>query len=116
MQLLGRFPFASPSPSAEDGTATADTFKGLVLMDDHRLRLEKLRDQLADAIATTGPNVLPQLAAQYRATLADLSALPAALKTFAPGSTDDLKQRRADRIAKAQVVEPAPVKVQRNRK
>jgi hypothetical protein len=67
-------------------------------VDDHRDRLELLRDQLSDALASaaeTNPNMLPQLAAQYRATLADLAALPAV--DGAVSKRDELKERRASR-------------------
>jgi len=65
--------------------------------DDRRERLERLRDQLARAIEDAEPNMLPQLAGQYRATLADLSALPPVVKKVAV--KDDLKERRQQRVA-----------------
>lgn len=45
------------------------------MQDDHRQRLIELRDLLAKAIRSAEPNMLPQLAGQYRACLADLAAL-----------------------------------------
>jgi hypothetical protein len=66
-----------------------------VVADDHRARLERLRDQLTVAIEAASDNMLPQLAGQLRATLADLAALPALEDKVS--ITDELKQRRAAR-------------------
>lgn len=74
-------------------------------VDDRRKRLEELRDQLASAIATCTENMLPQLAGQYRATLADLAALPPVVEKVSV--TDELKQRRAGRVAKAAAAAPS---------
>ena len=63
--------------------------------DDHRLRLEALRDQLASAIAGAAENMLPQLAGQYRATLEDLAKLDDAEPKVS--IQDDLKERRRQR-------------------
>lgn len=63
--------------------------------EDHRHRLEKLRDQLAGAIETADTNMLPQLAGQYRATLEALAKLDAASPTS--GIQDDLRKRREQR-------------------
>ena len=46
------------------------------MADDHRRRLEELRDKLERALGSCTENMLPQLAGQYRATLADIAALP----------------------------------------
>ncbi len=72
---------------------------------DRRERLERLRDQLADAIAGAEANMLPQLAGQYRATLADLAALPPVVGKVSV--KDELKARREGRIAKATTPQPA---------
>ncbi len=66
-----------------------------MVADDHRARLERLRDQLTAAIEGASDNMLPQLAGQLRATLADLAALPALEDKVS--ITDELKQRRAAR-------------------
>ncbi len=42
---------------------------------DHRLRLEALRDRLESALSVASPEMLPQLAGQYRATLADIAKI-----------------------------------------
>jgi hypothetical protein len=67
---------------------------------DLRKALEALRDTLAEMLDTTEAQIHAQLAAQYRATLADLAALPSA----APAETskgvvnlDAAKKRRTDR-------------------
>lgn len=59
---------------------------------DQRKALEALRDTLAGLLDTTEAQVHAQLAAQYRATLADLAALekPSTEK----GTVDELKERR----------------------
>ena len=44
---------------------------------DRRQALEVLRDTLAEQLDTTESNTHAQLAAQYRATLADLAEIPA---------------------------------------
>jgi hypothetical protein len=62
---------------------------------NHKERLEQLRDTLAAAIEVADPNMLPQLAGQYRATLADLAALDAT--TPKVGIQDDLRKRREER-------------------
>lgn len=67
----------------------------MVVANDHRARLERLRDQLTAAIESSSDNMLPQLAGQLRATLADLAALPAPEEKVS--ITDELKQRRAAR-------------------
>lgn len=64
--------------------------------DDRRTRLCELRDLLADAIRSADANMLPQLAGQYRACLADLAALGDATEELSP--TEALRARRqADR-------------------
>ena len=61
--------------------------------DDHRERLERLRDQLAAAIETCSENMLPQLSGQYRATLESLAQLaPTAVARATV--RDQLKERR----------------------
>lgn len=45
---------------------------------DQRMALEVLRDTLAEQLDMTEASIHAQLAAQYRATLAELAALPAA--------------------------------------
>lgn len=67
----------------------------MVVTDDRRQRLEALRDQLTAAIELCSENMLPQLAGQLRATLADLAALP--VPEERQSLTDELKQRRAAR-------------------
>ena len=57
-----------------------------------RVALETLRNTLAEQLDAATSNVHAQLAAQYRATLADIAALdvPAEKK----GAVDELKARR----------------------
>ncbi|MFZ4812843.1 MAG: hypothetical protein ACOYL9_16000, partial [Ilumatobacteraceae bacterium] len=69
--------------------------RSMVVTDDRRQRLERLRDQLTKAIESCGENMLPQLAGQLRATLDDLAALPVVEEKVS--LTDELKQRRAAR-------------------
>jgi hypothetical protein len=64
---------------------------------NHRAALETLRDTLAMQLDTTESAIHAQLAAQYRATLAELAALPEAKEKSA-------RERLADRIATADVV------------
>jgi hypothetical protein len=71
----------------------------VVTDDDRRQRLERLRDQLTTAIEACSENMLPQLAGQLRATLADLAALPEPVER--QSLTDELKQRRAARRSAA---------------
>lgn len=73
--------------------------------DDRRTRLMKLRDDLEVAMESAGTGVLAQLAAQYRATLADLAALdePADEVTLA----DELAARRTGRGAGTNAPAPA---------
>jgi len=59
---------------------------------DRRRALEVLRDTLAAGLDAVDPNVLPQLAAQYRATLADIEALPRV--TAVIPKKDELRERR----------------------
>lgn len=66
-----------------------------MVVDDRRERLERLRDQLTAAMETCSENMLPQLAGQLRATLADLAALPVVEEKVS--KTDELKQRRLAR-------------------
>lgn len=61
-------------------------------MSDQRDRLERLRDDLRSALDQCEPNVMPQLAAQYRATLADLAQLDA--QDTGSSIRDDLKDAR----------------------
>lgn len=63
---------------------------------DHRARLERLRDRLADAIDEAGHRDLAPLAARYQAVLAELAALP---ETTKRDGVDDLAGRRAARRA-----------------
>jgi hypothetical protein len=64
-------------------------------MSDQRVRLERLRDQLESALLEASPEMLPQLAGQYRATLADLAKIDDA----APKAMlhDDLVAKRRER-------------------
>jgi hypothetical protein len=65
---------------------------------DHRKALVALRDNLASALDAADPNVKAQLAAQYRAVLNELAALPDETKV---SIRDDLAGRRADRQSAA---------------
>lgn len=65
---------------------------------DHRQRLEDLRDQLETALSVASPEMLPQLAGQYRATLADLAKIDAA-EPQAMLHDDLVAKRRARRQA-----------------
>jgi hypothetical protein len=69
------------------------------MADDRRERLETLRTQLEQALATCSENMLPQLAGQYRATLADIAALPPLVEKVSV--KDELKAKRAGRVAAA---------------
>jgi len=66
-------------------------------MDDRRVRLEGLRTQLEQALSTCSENMLPQLAGQYRATLADIAALPPVVE--AQSVTDEIRARREKKKA-----------------
>lgn len=77
----------------------------MVVTDDRRQRLEALRDTLTAAIESCSENMLPQLAGQLRATLADLASLPEPVER--QSLTDELKQRRAARRRPASET-PAP--------
>ncbi len=59
---------------------------------DTRKALEALRDTLASLLDSTEAQVHAQLAAQYRATLADLAALDDSAKP--KGLRDELKAKR----------------------
>lgn len=65
---------------------------------DQRLALEALRDRLARDLDMAPPQVSAQLAAQLRATLAELAALPA---QETKSVVDDIAARRAARRAAA---------------
>ena len=58
---------------------------------DRRRALEALRDELAGLLDDGPPGIAPQVAAQYRATLADLADLENARVRTA---VDELKERR----------------------
>lgn len=62
------------------------------MADDRFSRLEALRDRLETAILESEANVLPQLAAQYRATLTELSEIAA--QTTPSSMVDDLATAR----------------------
>lgn len=64
---------------------------------NRREALEALRDTLAGLLDTTEAQVHAQLAAQYRATLADLEALE-------PAKGRSARERLADRVSAANVV------------
>lgn len=64
---------------------------------DHRKALEVLRDTLAEQLDTTEAAIHAQLAAQYRATLAELAALP-------PAEGKSASERLKERIAAANAV------------
>ena len=63
---------------------------------DLRAALETLRDTLAELLDSTEANVHAQLAAQYRATLADLAALP---DTGRKSASERLQDRVAAAVA-----------------
>ena len=65
---------------------------------DQRRALEALRDRLARDLDLAPPQVSAQLAAQLRATLAELAALPA---QETKSVVDDIAARRAARRAAA---------------
>ena len=68
-------------------------------MESRRERLEALRDSLADLIADgVGARDFAALSREYRATLAELDALPAAKEVSA---ADEIAERRARRQANA---------------
>ena len=62
---------------------------------DHREKLIALRDRLERSMDESPPQMLPQIAGQYRATLADIAALDSAAPQV--GLEDDLKKKRAQR-------------------
>jgi len=64
---------------------------------DRRKALEVLRDTLAEQLDVTEAQIHAQLAAQYRATLAELDAMPAVKEKTA-------RERLAERTAAANVV------------
>jgi hypothetical protein len=64
---------------------------------DRRAALLALRDTLAGLLDTTDKQIHAQLAAQYRATLADLAALK-------PEDGKTARERLAERVAAADVV------------
>ena len=64
---------------------------------DHRKALETLRDTLATMLDTTEAQIHAQLAAQYRAVLAELAAMPKPEEKSA-------RERLAERVAAANVV------------
>jgi hypothetical protein len=64
---------------------------------DQRLALETLRDTLAAQLDLTTAHIHAQLAAQYRATLAELAAL-------VPVEAKSARERLAERVAAANVV------------
>jgi len=61
---------------------------------DRKLALQVLRDTLAEQLDTTSASIHAQLAAQYRATLAELAELDAALS---PGEESELDRIRRER-------------------
>lgn len=63
---------------------------------DQRLALEVLRDTLAAQLDATEAQIHAQLAAQYRATLADLAALP---DTGKKSASERMQERAAAAIA-----------------
>lgn len=71
---------------------------------DQRAMLEALRDDLAKAFDNAPDTVKPQIAAQLRATLADLRAMPGPPVELPKGvvSVEDAKQRRAARQSAAE--------------
>jgi hypothetical protein len=62
--------------------------------EDPRVALVALRDTLAAAVDGARPDMLPQIAGQYRAVLKDLAGLPT-VKVVS--KQDELKARRAAR-------------------
>jgi hypothetical protein len=63
-------------------------------MSELRNRLEDLRDRLEVAMQTAEPRELPALGREYRATLAELEALPSETKRT---TLDELRAKRAAR-------------------
>jgi hypothetical protein len=63
---------------------------------DQRTALEAMRDRLAEDMDGAGQNVVAQIAAQLRAVLTELAALPAVERT----EVDDLIERRKARRAR----------------
>jgi len=66
--------------------------------EDHRKRLEALRDRLEGAIEEAGMRDLAPLAARYQAVLAELAALPVVEES---NGIDDLSAARRRRRAGA---------------
>lgn len=71
---------------------------------ERRDALVALRDDLAAALDAAEPNVKAQLAAQYRAVLSELAALPDETKV---SKRDELAARRAGRQSAAPAVKPS---------
>ena len=65
---------------------------------DARAALVALRDTLAAAMDEARPDMLPQLAGQYRSVVKDLASMPGGAKV---SKQDELKRRREERIAAA---------------
>ena len=61
---------------------------------DRRDALVALRDTLASMLDTTEAQIHAQLAAQYRATLADIAEIDAATGAKPKGVRDELKSKR----------------------
>ena len=100
----GRGGVVSGTGTRKTGTAKADppvvaesVLVAEVGSGDHRRALEALRDRLAADLDVAPPTVSAQLAAQLRATLAEIAGLPVVVS----GSVvDDLIARRKARGAK----------------
>lgn len=67
-------------------------------LDEHRKRLEALRDLLTNALAEAGARDTAPIAGQLRAVLADLAAVP---DMKAASDVDDLAAQRARRRSAA---------------
>ena len=89
--------------------AVAEPFAAVVLManldaaqtNDRRAALIALRDSLAAAMDGAEPNVMAQIAGQYRATLKELAELP---EVKASSPLEQAKKARATRRANLKAV------------
>lgn len=79
-------------------------FADVISEGDRRRSLEALRDKLARAMDEASSGVVPQVAAQLRATLKEIAELPDGKKVT---TADELRDRRKARLAAANPPAPA---------
>jgi hypothetical protein len=89
-----------PSEAKNWGTDVTAAVKA----QDHPGALQAMALHLSIAMAASEPNVVAQIAARLQAVLAELHAMSA---PKAVSGLDEIAKRRADRLAKAALPEPA---------